>query len=1457
MEVVLLIILVPLSVALIIAPFLAWIAFFRTRHVKPELKRLKEANNFLSQTVRLVEQSVTDNATALAEIRDDLVAAKEHFEEVLPATAKLEDLSRDVVGLPLAEAAEPELPEPAIQPEPEATAEAIQPEKTKAVVKEEPAIAAAEVEAAADAIVSVEVEAPPNAIVIPEAIPSVAADVAEKTNGGTERAEEPAEPKEEKLVAEPLTAALEVRGKSFAQVPKQRRQHSKEIEPVRTEEVSRSSRLGQTIGKLVGGTGEKGGDWETQIGRNWLNILGIIVLVVGLVLLIQQSLLLVTPAGKILIGVGMSAILMASGTYLRRKNGYQVFAFTLIGGGWGLLYFTAFAAYNIEAAKIIENEYLAMLALLVVAAGIIAQSFSYGRQSVTGLAYGLAFLALHLSPLSIYSLVATAVLAATIPFVVGRTDWRQLGIVIAVATYATHARWLWATELAASPDEATLVLGGLDATQAFWGNIAILSTYWVIFCVTAIAHRPEDENSRMLDLATSLINMVGFIGLVAWQFETYLPGNLHYIAPPAIIAYVANSIVDRRMERPVLSRLNGTIAIVLYVIALPIAIEAENLSWNWLAPYWTVGGLVVWEVARRISSLVYRGQAYALCVLAVAAAAGINLSPDGGADSWLFFLMGLTPVILTERILEFLNSNERPGAETGLDHSVRKIGVIAMPLISGLAAWWALPDHVAGLGMFALAVVMFESGARTKRPYLRFQGYLLGIAGSICVLMLDVVAPPLDQLQEVRSVLLATAALGYFAGLRIHFSGATLLDAERSAAWMAPAFSTVFVAGFAYRWLSLDYAQIAWIAWALVLIEAGQRLQWKEIRFEGYLLGVAGLISVLVLDVVGPPLFQFQEVHTVLLASAVLGYVAGLRMYLSGATLLDAERSAAWVAPAFSVVFVAGAAYRWLPLEQVQIVWVVWALVLLEAGQRLQWKEIRFQSYGLFTVASLLSIGLQDALWSNGFGSAPWYLTAFVSLLLHAATVRMIFPAKELLATEGQYASAPLAAAGVLFAAATWEFCPSYLVAVVLAGWALAIQEFGRWTRRDDVALISTVMGVAAFGLAVVVNVYGIIGSEAIFASLNWLALAGTAAAMYALHFRAVGSVQFGLVMKPTRPYWFLHLGTLLMALALWRELPSVAVAVAWGALAFGLIEASERIENRIFARQAQVLIMVAVIRLFFANFTVPGEAFGISHRLITVGGIIALVYYMRALMAAGWQEGIRLAPTQIFSWVGAGLLVILARFEVGREYAVTIWSILILIFAFLGTRLPDQDFRYQAYLLCVLVFGRVWSTNAYLEGTIWGISERVATTLPSLVALLIVVFLIPRSFEEVDKGKTENLLSKFLLFADRHSRAVVALLFASQLTLLVFYEMTIDLVSIGWAISALFLLVIGFALNERSLRLYGLGLLLVCLLKVVFVDLEGVETIYRVFSFIVLGLVLLLASFGYSRFRDTLERYL
>jgi uncharacterized membrane protein len=61
----------------------------------------------------------------------------------------------------------------------------------------------------------------------------------------------------------------------------------------------------------------------------------------------------------------------------------------------------------------------------------------------------------------------------------------------------------------------------------------------------------------------------------------------------------------------------------------------------------------------------------------------------------------------------------------------------------------------------------------------------------------------------------------------------------------------------------------------------------------------------------------------------------------------------------------------------------------------------------------------------------------------------------------------------------------------------------------------------------------------------------------------------------------------------------------------------------------------------------------------------------------------------------------------------------------------------------------------------------------------------------------------------------------------------------------------------ERTLRLCGLCLFVTCLLRISIVDLRDVETIYRIFSLIVLGIILLAVSFAYTRYREQSKAHL
>ena len=71
------------------------------------------------------------------------------------------------------------------------------------------------------------------------------------------------------------------------------------------------------------------------------------------------------------------------------------------------------------------------------------------------------------------------------------------------------------------------------------------------------------------------------------------------------------------------------------------------------------------------------------------------------------------------------------------------------------------------------------------------------------------------------------------------------------------------------------------------------------------------------------------------------------------------------------------------------------------------------------------------------------------------------------------------------------------------------------------------------------------------------------------------------------------------------------------------------------------------------------------------------------------------------------------------------------------------------------------------------------------------------------------------------------------------------------WALCSIALVVVGFRRNQVRLRQCALGLFAATVLKVFVVDLAHVSTPFRIISFIVLGLMLIGASYLYYRYRE------
>jgi hypothetical protein len=201
----------------------------------------------------------------------------------------------------------------------------------------------------------------------------------------------------------------------------------------------------------------QGEEWEAVVGGSWLNKLGVLVLVIGIALFLGYSFTQVGPGGRAAIGLAVSVAMLAGGFLIEKKPRYKIFARGLLGGGWAALYFTTYAMQAVDAAKVIDNPWLGGALLLAVAAGMIGHSLRYKSQTVTGLAYFVAFATLSPAvtpaPVTAFSVVALAPLAASLLFVAYRFQWSQMALFGLLATYGTCASHgdsgapLWSVQL--------------------------------------------------------------------------------------------------------------------------------------------------------------------------------------------------------------------------------------------------------------------------------------------------------------------------------------------------------------------------------------------------------------------------------------------------------------------------------------------------------------------------------------------------------------------------------------------------------------------------------------------------------------------------------------------------------------------------------------------------------------------------------------------------------------------------------------------------------------------------------------------------------------------------------------------------------------------------------------------------------------------------------------------------
>ncbi|MGD0772396.1 MAG: DUF2339 domain-containing protein [Candidatus Solibacter sp.] len=525
-------------------------------------------------------------------------------------------------------------------------------------------------------------------------------------------------------------------------------------------------------------------EWEALIGGNWVNKIGVFVAVIGIALLLNYAYTQLGAAGRVALSLGAAFAMLVSGVVFERREKYRTFSYGLIGGGWAALYTTVYAMYSIPAAKVLDNAFAATLLLLAVAAGMIVHSLKYRSQTVTGLAYFLAFVSLAIAEITTFSVLMLVPLSASLLYIAYRNQWNRFAIFGLVATYLTC---------------------GLhkDTGSPLWQTQALFLLYWLIF---------EGFDLLRADPWLLPLNALGFLALSAGKWTLAAPNDIWQLAAGAAALYLAGTIVRARAGRWKCA--------VLFNAALAATAIVLKLHDQWLPLGLLIEAELYYLAGVRFRSTFLRTLAGAIFVLQV-------------GDLLIEVIVGLPPrswepVAALDVAVFYLN---RALETSEVWYGYAAVAMAA--LISGFEANGPWRGRLWSL----MALAPFSLGWWRRLRDFRVQGYALASAGAVAT-AIYLPHPPLS--------LAVGAAVAYaFVHVTLWSGEDRFGPREREVLRLAAScVTTLGLCNLLWRLVPSQYLGIAWLALALALLEAGLRKLPDEFRWLALLVGILGVSRV-------------------------------------------------------------------------------------------------------------------------------------------------------------------------------------------------------------------------------------------------------------------------------------------------------------------------------------------------------------------------------------------------------------------------------------------------------------------------------------------------------------------------------------------------------------------------------------------------------------------------------------
>ncbi len=942
-------------------------------------------------------------------------------------------------------------------------------------------------------------------------------------------------------------------------------------EPVKLEpEPVAAQPAGPTLSQRVRES-MQGEEWEAVVGGSWLNKLGVLVLVIGIALFLGYSFTQVGRAGRAAIGLAVSLAMLAGGFLLEKKPRYKIFARGLLGGGWAALYFTTYAMQAVDAAKVIDNPWLGGVLLLAVATGMIVHSLRYGSQTVTGMAYFVAFATLSpaVTPASVtgFSVIALAPLAASLLFVAYRFQWSQMALLGLIATYGACA-------------------SRGDSGAPLWSVQLLFCIYWLLFEGFDLLRAARRSAYSRWESAILPFNALGFIGLSYMKWSAAAPQHLHLLAAGIGSAYLVSTILrallrppssfapeTKTLERALSGGYEGPISLTAALTVAAIFLKFHG------AP--ALFGLLAEAEALFLAGLFFK-QAYPRQLAAALFAGGLGKMlivdiPAGGTTKIAYWTFNpWTPVAASSALLFYINRALR---------SADKLYGYAGSAVLALVIGFEMPERYVGLSWFLLAALVFAFGWWRRLSDFRVQGYLAGALGlgAIAIHQADVEFGYTPASRHPWIALSCAAMLSYLGALCGLRSAADRLDEwERNGlrgigSWAA----TSALVALVWRVLPGDYLGLGWMALSLPILELGLRGLPDELRTQAYVVAGLGAVRVFFINFLPITNSDALSKRWIVAGAAAIAYWMAVRMHFERKGLArEIEfRNVFNFSSSVGTLFLLAGLWALLPAVAIAPAWAVVALLLMEAGFALDLPSLRLQAhlagaaaFGRLFFANFTGLGRVGILSHRVLTVVP----VLVSYYYQWSRQRM--ERARLREWELPLGRVYLYAAAVLAVVLMRFELGRVLTVTGWAAFALGLLLFGRRWNNVDLRVQSYILAALAFWRSWTTNFY----APESFAGVSGRVLTGAfvIACFYAAQLLIPQKSEEAGMERHARTFYLLLAATLL-AVMLFYEVSGSVLTVAWGVEGVALLVAGFPLNDRVQRLTGMFLFLVCILKLF------------------------------------------------------------------------------------------------------------------------------------------------------------------------------------------------------------------------------------------------------------------------------------